>query len=1005
MSDWENYKDKWQKESSQKLIQVDEAQVLKIGQEFLGSSQKEAPGFFNKNFWTGKMMDWAMKKKDFKIEMFRFVDVLPQLQNSEQISDHIKTYFLQSGIELSPFVKSALGVASSGGLFSKIASNQIKKNVFAMAKNFIIGENAQDSLPQIKKMWKNGIAFTVDILGELVQSEKEADLYFEKYHDLIENLPSEVNQWANQKILTELPWGQTPRVNISVKASSLYSLMNPFSLEDSVQGVKSRLRVLLRNAVKNQVTLNIDMEQNDYREILFRSAEELFCEDEFINYEHFGFVIQAYLKDSQADILRMAALAEKRNQPIYVRLVKGAYWDFENIQASQKNWESPVFQQKESTDWSYERCTDLLLNAYPYLVPAFATHNMRSLSYALALAESKKIPSSGVEVQMLYGMAEPFKKITQSKGYRIREYTPVGAMLPGMAYLVRRLLENTSNEGFLKNKFVDLAETAVLLRKPENKEIPKTKKEGFRNLAPLDFTKSEVRKQRSESLLEVKKSFPRKVSPFIGADSYASETLTRLKVLNPCQNSEVISELQLSDLKITQDAVSKLKESSLTWRHLDHSQRVRCIEKLADLLEEKRYSLSALIVSEVAKDFAEADADLCEAVDFCRYYAEESRKLFSPQRLQKELLGEENSYFVSPKGLTAVISPWNFPLAILCGMCVAPLLCGNGVLLKPAEEASAVGQAFYELLLEAGVDSGAMAFLPGKGEIVGAELVRNPDIHMINFTGSREVGKNILSKVYSEEGAGRGHFKKVLAELGGKNALYVDYDADLDEAIHSILYSAFAFQGQKCSALSRLFLHEDIYEPMKKRLMETVSDLKVGDVFHPETKVSAVVTQESKNKLLSVIERNQKEIIFQKKIPVEFQNSGHFVPVTLFESSDLESELCTDEFFGPLLTLIRVKDHQAALTAMNAVDDALTGGVYSRNPEVIASFKKYAEVGNLYVNRSVTGAIVGRQPFGGYKLSGLGAKAGGPDYLTQFVELRTLSENNMRRGFSPDIGV
>lgn len=975
-----------------------EKRVMDIGRELFAAARDEKASFFDKNFWSGKMMDWALKDPAFKIELFRFVDVLPSLKNSEQISEHIRMYLVRDDLKMSPLVKSALGFAAGGGLFSKLAAGTVKSNVEAMAKNFILGENAEKALPMLKKLWEGGLTFTVDILGEAVVSEEEAELYYGRYLDLIEKLPGNMERWKDQPVLENTPFGKTPRTNVSIKCSSLYSRIDPMHFRDSVDGIKMRLRKLLRAAVARNAFVYLDMEQNDLREILLTVAEELWLEKEFKDYPHFGIVIQAYLEDAIFDLERLKNFSEKRGTAFAVRLVKGAYWDYENILSSQRAWKSPVFLRKVETDANYEKCSAFLIDAYPLLIPAFASHNIRSLAFALAMAEEKKVPPSGIEVQMLFGMAEPFKKALHSRGLRIREYTPVGEMLPGMAYLVRRLLENTSNDGFLKAKFVDDKSTELLLQKPVAPE-EKASLKGHTSAEPMvDFNRKEVRETFKKTLDELRSIGAKDVRPMLGNTNL--ETHVPVNIFNPSLSDEVVTRLHQLKGSSLPAIHAVLDEGEKEWKAWPFEKRAAILDKIADKLRENRVRLSCLMTLEVGKNFRESDADLCEAVDFCTYYAAEYRSLMKGKEVESAL-GEKNTYLYKPRGRALVIAPWNFPLAILCGMAVAPLVCGSSVILKPAEQSSRIAEEFYKLMLEAGVPANVIAFVPGRGEEVGSALVRDPKIHIINFTGSKAVGMDIMKA--AQEFTGKNHIKKVLAEMGGKNALIIDDDADLDEAVAHSLRSAFGFQGQKCSALSRLIVIGDAYDTFKERFVEAVKGLRMGPAWEETADVGPVVDSASQRKLLEVIERNKASLVYSGEAPAGLK--GNYVPLTIFESSDHKGELGQNEFFGPLVTLFKAKNISEALEIANSTDYALTAGICSRNPESIERAKHELEAGNIYINRPITGAIVNRQPFGGYKFSGVGAKAGGPDYLLQFLEPYCISESLMRRGFSPDVTV
>jgi RHH-type proline utilization regulon transcriptional repressor/proline dehydrogenase/delta 1-pyrroline-5-carboxylate dehydrogenase len=987
-----------------------ENRTRELGTELFSRSSQSSMNLFNKGFWSGKMMDWSMQNHDFKVQMFRFVDVLPTLPDADQIIQHLREYFLDDSVKIPGAIKTAMGVASAGGsLLGKIAASGIKKNVEAMAEMFIAGQDSQTAFSALEKLWKQGQCFTVDILGEAVVSEEEARDYQGRYLELVLGLAERVKGWRENS-LEDTPWGKLPRANVSVKCSSLYSQIDPLSLRRSVEVIKERLRPILKAAVSNGVMVNLDSEQFDYRDIIFTIAEELFTETEFRSYPHFGVVVQAYLRDSLGDIERMVALGKKRGTAVTVRLVKGAYWDYEVIKALDNDWPVPVWTRKAESDAQYERCTELLLNHYPQVISAFASHNVRNLGFAMAYAEEKKVPKNAFEIQMLFGMADPFKKAIVDMGYRLRQYVPVGEILPGMAYLVRRLLENTSNEGFLRQKFVGNVDQEKLLADPREKveflrhqegekQIGQKVKGFFQGEPPLDFAKADNRTRLENALQAIRKTLPIAVPCVLNGKATAN--LAVKDVFSPNDTSLKVATYPETGAVQADEAAAQAVAAFGKIKNTSVETRIGWARALADKMRHHHFDLMALMMHECSKTAREADGDVAEAIDFCEYYAREMERLAKPLAMSA-LPGESNEYLYRPRGPALVIAPWNFPLAILCGMTVAPLLAGNPVIMKPAEQSGAIAFRLYEFMREAGIPAEFIQFLPGPGEVVGAALVRDPRIHIINFTGSRNVGLEILKEAAVVR-PGQKHLKKVVCELGGKNALIVDEDADLDEAVLSTLRSAFGFQGQKCSAASRVIVIGTAYERFRNRIKEALAAMKIGRSTEFDTRIAAVIDRESCDRLQAVIDRNRSKVLAQLEVPAELKAQGYYVPATVFEESDPQSELGQVEFFGPLLTLLRAENLDQALQILNGVDYALTGGMISRSPENIRILREKAEVGNLYINRSITGSLVGRQPFGGFKLSGVGAKAGGPDYLLNFLEPMTHTENLLRRGFSPEL--
>ena len=475
-----------------------------------------------------------------------------------------------------------------------------------------------------------------------------------------------------------------------------------------------------------------------------------------------------------------------------------------------------------------------------------------------------------------------------------------------------------------------------------------------------------------------------------GGDSY-----TRL---DPSATTVTVGKTIFATIEQSEKALACVAEAQPGWADAPASERAKVLRTAAALMRERRHDLSALMVREAGKPWKEADADTAEAIDFCDYYAAELERISAPLRTM-EVPGEDNVYFYQPRGVCLVIAPWNFPLAIACGMSAAALVCGNAVILKPAEQTSLIAYELAKVYLEAGVPPQVFAFLPGHGEQIGAHLVDSPAVDMICFTGSKAVGLHIIERAAKTSPQQRS-VKRVVAEMGGKNAIIVDEDADLDEAIKGIIYSAFGFSGQKCSACSRLIVLAPIYQQLIKRLCEAAGDVLSGEAREPSTVVGPVIDQESQQRILNTIadaEKTQRLALRGHK-----PDGGYFVPPAIFRDVDPNHGIWREEIFGPVLAALQVPNFDQALQVANNSRYALTGGLYSRSPRNIERAKREFKVGNLYINRGCTGALVCRHPFGGFKMSGVGSKAGGPDYLLQFMEPRTVTENTMRRGFAPE---
>jgi RHH-type proline utilization regulon transcriptional repressor/proline dehydrogenase/delta 1-pyrroline-5-carboxylate dehydrogenase len=617
-------------------------------------------------------------------------------------------------------------------------------------------------------------------------------------------------------------------------------------------------------------------------------------------------------------------------------------------------------------------------------------------------------------MQMLYGMGDAEKEAVTAAGWRMRVYMPYGELVPGMAYLVRRLLENSSNDSFLRAGFVKHVPAGRLLAPPlppaespvaatpgaSRGESPA----GFTNEPLADFAVAANREAFAHALGRVRDAChsPPVVPVVIGGER--TEPADRFDRRDPSNHERLVARVCAAAAADARRAVETVRAAQPAWQAAGVHRRADLLRAAAAIMRARRFDLAALQVFEVGKPWREADADVAEAIDFCDYYAREAERLFAPRRV--DLPGEENATTHLPRGVAVVIAPWNFPLAILCGMTAAALVTGNAVVMKPAEQSSLTGLRLFEILREAGVPAGAVAFLPGRGEELGPVLVSHPDTALVAFTGSRAVGLAINRLAAEAAPAPQSRvIKKVIAELGGKNAIIVDDDADLDEAVVGVVASAFGFQGQKCSACSRAIVLDQVHDAFLARLAEAVKSLGVGPAEDPGTRVGPVVDEEARDRVRSFLEIGRREARLVAGVEVgPLAERGTFVGPHVFADVDPAGPLGQEEIFGPVLAVFRARDFGHAIELANGTASALTAGVYSRSPARLRQAAERLAAGNVYFNRGITGALVNRQPFGGYRLSGIGSKAGGPEYLLQFTVPRTVTENTLRRGFAPESG-
>ncbi|PMB14513.1 L-glutamate gamma-semialdehyde dehydrogenase [Fischerella thermalis CCMEE 5282] len=1010
-----------------------EAKTQEIAKILLGVTQE------NRNFfsalrdqmrWDDRILAWAMSNPGLRVQLFRFIDTLPALHSKSEIAAHLQEYLGDETVELPSALKGMLNFANPDSMPGQVAATTVATAVETLAHRYIAGENIKQVLKTIERLRKDKMAFTVDLLGEAVITEAEAQSYLERYLDLMQQLAEAAKNWATVPLIDQADGEPLPKVQVSVKLTAFYSQFDSLDPQGSEARVSDRIRILLRRAKELGVAVHFDMEQYEYKDLIFNILKKLLLEEEFRARTDIGMTIQAYLRDSEQDAKALIDWAKERGYPMTIRLVKGAYWDQETIKAEQKHWPQPVYNDKAATDANFENITQLLLENHQYVYAAIGSHNVRSQAHAIAIAQSLKVPSRCFEMQVLYGMGDKLAKALVDQGYRVRVYCPYGELLPGMAYLIRRLLENTANSSFLRQN-LENRPVEELLAPPTFKQEDKEKvargdgrrelvatdtddkvargegRREFRTLeengktavkfvgaADTDYAEEESRKESQQALQTVRQQLGKTYLPLINGEYVNTQEM--INSVNPSNYTEVVGKIGLSSVEQAEQAMQAAKAAFPSWRKTPVQQRAGILYKAADLMEQRRAELAAWIVLEVGKTVREADAEVSEAIDFCRYYAVEMERL--EQGYNYDVAGETNRYIYQPRGIAVVISPWNFPLAIATGMTVAALVAGNCTLLKPAETSSVIAAKLTEVLVDAGIPKGVFQYVPGKGSQVGAYLVNHIDTHVIAFTGSQEVGCRIYAEAANLK-PGQKHMKRVIAEMGGKNAIIVDESADLDQAVMGVVQSAFGYSGQKCSACSRVIVHTAIYDSFVRRFTEATKSLNIGAAELPGTKVGPVIDANARDRIREYIEKGKAEAKVALEMPAP--ENGYFIGPVIFTDVSPNAVIAQQEIFGPVVAVIKANNFQEALSIANSTNYALTGGLYSRTPSHIQKAQEDFEVGNLYINRTITGAIVARQPFGGFKLSGVGSKAGGPDYLLQFLEPRTITENIQRQGFAP----
>jgi RHH-type proline utilization regulon transcriptional repressor/proline dehydrogenase/delta 1-pyrroline-5-carboxylate dehydrogenase len=972
-----------------------EAVLREIARDLQRRAAGRRPAIFEPRDWLRKMIEQSLDDENVRTALFRFVDVLPSLRGARDVGSHLEEYFAT--------VDQALGgltllahTLHAGWLVAPI----VRRNVTALARRFIVEEDAESLARALEKLRREGAGFTLDLVGEATASEAEAVRMLGRYERLVVDLAAVAGRWPDDPRIDHDDRGKVPRVDVSVKLSSLYARFDPLDPETERVVVK-RLRRLLREAARAGAAITVDMEQRAFKDTTLAILRSALDDDDFRSAPFVAIALQAYLPETERDLEELIDFAASRGRRVGVRLVKGAYWDSEVAWARQRGWPVPVFTDKAETDLAYERLSRRLLERHDVVSAAFGSHNLRSLAHAIASARALGLAPGAYEIQMLYGMAEPLRRALIESGERVRVYLPTGKLIPGMAYLIRRLLENTSNVSFLRETYAEERDLERLLSAPARRrravDTDAGASTGLRSEPPRDFS-AETARERFGAALDAAHAVCGGFHPLrIAGDEVSAERV--LESSNPADPDERIGSVPIADHSLVDRAVAAAAEGFARWSVTPITERVAVLARAAEEMRRRRDELAASIVLEVGKGWRDADNEVCEAIDYLEYYGCEMKRIGAGHATEV-LSGETDELRYEPLGVVAVVAPWNFPLAIPTGMASAALVAGNTIVLKPAEQSPVIGAELHSILIRAGLPPDAGSLLQGDGE-TGDSLVRHPDVRAVAFTGSRAVGLEILRAVGGVATRG-GSLKRAVCEMGGKNAVVVDEDADQDEALTAILESAFGYQGQKCSAASRLVVVGDAERSLVPRLVEAARTLRLGPPEDPRNALGPLIDAEAKTRVLGAIERAGRDgNLLLGGEGSRLPERGHFVPAAIVAGLDRHHPLAQEEIFGPLLCVLPAASFEEAIEVANGTPYGLTGGVFSRSPAHLEYARREFRVGNLYLNRGITGAVVRRQPFGGLKLSGAGWKAGGPDYVKQFLESRTIAENTLRHGFWP----
>jgi len=828
-----------------------------------------------------------------------------------------------------------------------------------IGNHFVLGETIDAALARAQAHGSGGVRYSYDMLGEGARTREDAARHFDSYAQAIDA----IGRTAGNAALPARP-------GISVKLSALHPRLEAVGRDRGLAELTPRLIELARQAKSHDLGFTVDAEEADRLELSLEVFAACLADPSLAGWDGYGLAVQAYQKRAAAVIDYIDTLAQRHDRRLMLRLVKGAYWDTEIKRAQERGLpDYPVFTRKPMTDLNYLHCAQKLLGLRPRIFPQFASHNALTVANIRELAGD----SDGYEFQRLHGMGEALyaRLLTERPELVYRIYAPVGGHRDLLAYLVRRLLENGANSSFVAQAGDDNVPVAELLRRPA--EIIGNPEHARNPHIPLPCNLFQPQRANSRG---VEFGDRAALQRLLGEIETARRPLPRFQHATPASAAE---------------AITAARGCFAAWSRTPAEIRASALERAADLLEQRRAQYIALLQDEGGKTLDDCVSEVREAIDYCRYYAAEGRRLFGDGVALPGPTGESNTLRLRGRGVFVAISPWNFPLAIFLGQVSAALMAGNTVVAKPAEQTPAIAVSAVTLLHEAGVPQQALQLVQGDGAI-GAALVAHRDVAGVVFTGSTEVARAINRALAAKDGP----IVPLIAETGGINAMIVDATALPEQVADDVVTSAFRSAGQRCSALRLLFVQDDVADRMIAMIVGSARELRIGDPRDPATHIGPVIDADAKAKLDAHIAAMTREA--RVHVAGVAPTRGNYVAPHIFELRDAAQ--LTEEVFGPILHLVRYPSTglDAVLGAIATTGYALTLGVHSRIDDTVARIVDRLAVGNVYVNRNIIGAVVGVQPFGGSGLSGTGPKAGGPHYLPRFALEQTVSINTAAAG-------
>ena len=988
------------------------ADAATIAAALAESLRPRAPAMLERRWWEDHLLAWADSDPAAASQMLRFVDALPALRTHDHIIEHLAAYHREAAARFENAEPIAPGVSrclsEGSGLLGRVVAFNARSNVTRMARRLLGGETIDEVGETVSRLRRQGLAAGIDWLTRDTLTSSEVDAYAARQVALIDGLAPIVDAWPDDVLLDRTDCDFAARLHLTIRLSQLATRFHPVATDDTVPKILERLEPIADAARRTQTHLQFAAEPAAV-DALRHHVIDWGVENGVLSDVPFGITVSAARRSAADTIAEYADWADDVGRPIGITLTEGEARESDAAEAWLAGRDAPVFTRDAATREHFRRCTDRLLERRDALRPALATHALDLVGHALAAAESQGTPDGAIEFHAALGVGEDLARVIEERGVRARVVAPCGESVTGMARLAKSLLENPAALARLRRHLrriegqsstapngTDMPATLDAVPDLQTPEPPPafTAPPAFAGEPLSDWSDDATAAAMAESLDYVTSLLGEEYPLII--DGKAVDGRGSIVSRNPSQKKQVVGKVASASPDQAREAVESAARAQQTWARRPMQERAEFLEVIAAEIASRRFEMASWLVVEAGRDWVQADVEVSEAIDFCRLYAREARRLDEPDRVT--LVGEENETAYRPRGVAVVIASWRSPLAALAGMTAAALVTGNAVVVKPAEQTPVIAARLLALFRDAGLPPGVASFVAGETTEIGPPLVTAPQTRVVAFAGDRETGLMLSEAAAARESQAEG-LKQVMVQLGGQNVIVVDEDADLDEAVAGTLDSAFLCAGQLDASCSRVVVMRKVREAFRERLAEAAGELVIGDAADPATQIGPVISEDAYDRLAKAIADagDDVEYLLAGK---PSKAAGYFVPPHIAVGIPEGHFLLHEETVGPLVTIQSGRTFDDVLSLATAGPAPLVAGLFSRNPDRIDQARRELRAGNVVINRPTVGMTVARQPFGGFGPAGLGAKSGGSDYLRQFVVPVTISERTARRGFA-----